>query len=385
MPNRWNLLEQETNTIREAGLWRFERCLSGAKTHPEVLLNGKAVIDFSSNHYLGLGNHPQVIKAMQEYATLGAGSFASRLIGGTQPAHLQLEKEIAAFKSTEDAVLFGSGFLANAGSIAALAGPHDVVFSDALNHASIVDGCRLSRAKTVVYPHNHPKKLKELLEEHSPQSQRRIIVTDSIFSMDGDEAPLFELSQLAKDYDAFLYIDEAHATGVYGTQGKGLAEQLYISPDITMGTLSKALGCYGAFVAGPKVLCDFLRNRARSYVFTTSMPPAMVAASSAALKLSIGAADRRQKLWENNVFFRGGLRALGIQVPEASKAPIVPIIIGSSEETMAASRRLLEKGIFAHGIRPPTVPPNTGRLRFTILATHTTEHIERALEALKNL
>ena len=268
MNDRWHLLTQEVDALQTAGLKRFERSLSQQGSHPEVSLAGKPVLDFSSNHYLGLGTHPLVIDALRAFAPSGAGSFASRLIGGTTPAHLDLERELAAFKGTEDAVLFGSGFLANSGSIAALVGPGDVVFSDALNHASIVDGCRLSRAKTVVYPHNDPRALRTLLQEHTPpNTRRRLIVTDSVFSMDGDEAPLLELSQLAKEFDAFLYVDEAHATGVYGDSGKGLAQQLGVVPDIAMGTLSKALGCYGAFIAGPKVLCDFLRNRARSLGF----------------------------------------------------------------------------------------------------------------------
>jgi 8-amino-7-oxononanoate synthase len=385
MNDRWNLLTQEVKALQTAGLKRFERSLSQQGTHPEVLLADKPVIDFSSNHYLGLGTHPAVIDALRAHAPSGAGSFASRLIGGTTPTHLKLEQELAAFKETEDAVLFGSGFLANAGAIAALVGPGDVVFSDALNHASIVDGCRLSRAKTVVYPHNDPRALRALLQVNTPNTRRRLIVTDSVFSMDGDEAPLLELSQVAKEFDAFLYVDEAHASCVYGAFGKGLAHLLGVTPDITMGTLSKALGCYGAFIAGPKVLCDFLRNRARSYIFTTSMPPALAASASVALHLAIHGDHLRQKLWDNNHLFREGLNTLGIAVPAASKAPIVPIIIGNPTETMAASARLLERGIFAHGIRPPTVPQGTGRLRFTILASHTTEHIEHALDALRSL
>jgi 8-amino-7-oxononanoate synthase len=385
MNDRWNLLTQEVESLQTVGLKRFERSLLQQGTHPEVLLAGQPVIDFSSNHYLGLGTHPTVIEALRTYATSGAGSFASRLIGGTTPAHLKLEQELAAFKETEDAVLFGSGFLANAGAIAALVGPGDVIFSDALNHASIVDGCRLSRAKTVVYPHNDPRALRALLQVNTPNTRRRLIVTDSVFSMDGDEAPLLELSQVAKEFDAFLYVDEAHATGLYGASGKGLAPFLGVTPDITMGTLSKALGCFGAFIAGPKVLCDFLRNRARSYVFTTSMPPALAASASVALHLAIKGEHLRQKLWDNNHLFREGLNTLGISVPAASKAPIIPIIIGNPTETMAASARLLERGIFAHGIRPPTVPQGTGRLRFTILASHTTEHIERALDAIRGL
>ena len=383
MNDRWKLLTQEVDALQTAGLKRFERSLSQQGTHPEVLLAGKPVIDFSSNHYLGLGTHPAVIEAFRQQTDSGAGSFASRLIGGTTPAHLKLEQELAAFKETEDAVLFGSGFLANSGAIPALVGPGDVVFSDALNHASIVDGCRLSRAKIVVYPHNDPNELEQLLQEHTPNTRRRLIVTDSVFSMDGDESPLVDFAYLAKEFDAFLYVDEAHATGVYGAFGKGLAHQYRITPDIAMGTLSKALGCYGAFIAGPKVLCDFLRNRARSYVFTTSMPPALAASASVALYLAIHGDDLRRKLWDNNRLFREGLKNLGIAVPTQSKAPIIPIIIGGPEETMAASARLLERGIFAHGIRPPTVPPNTGRLRFTILASHTAEHIERALDALR--
>jgi 8-amino-7-oxononanoate synthase len=385
MNDRWKLLTQEVDALQSAGLKRFERSLSQQGTHPEVLLAGKPVIDFSSNHYLGLGTHPAVINAFRQHAPSGAGSFASRLIGGTTPSHLKLEEELAAFKETEDAVLFGSGFLANSGAIAALVGPGDVVFSDALNHASIVDGCRLSRAKIVVYPHNDPSQLKRLLQEHAPNTRRRLLVTDSVFSMDGDEAPLLELSLLAQEFDAFLYVDEAHATGVYGAFGKGLAHPARVTPDIAMGTLSKALGCYGAFIAGPKVLCDFLRNRARSYVFTTSVPPALVASASAALHLAIHGDLLRQKLWENNRLFRAGLKNLGISVPIESKAPIIPILIGGPQETMAASARLLERGIFAHGIRPPTVPPGTGRLRFTILASHTAEHLERALDALRGL
>jgi 8-amino-7-oxononanoate synthase len=282
-------------------------------------------------------------------------------------------------KRTEAALVFNSGFQANTGIIPTLVGDGDVVFSDALNHASIIDGCRLSRAKIVVYRHCDVEQLEHGLKR-APRNSRKLIVTESLFSMDGDEAPLKQIVELSEKYDAMTMVDEAHATGVYEPDGAGLVSQLGLAERVVvqMGTLGKALGGFGAYVAGSAVLRELLINRCRSFIFTTSLPPAVMATGIAALELIKHEPERRRVLRDNCARIRSGLAELGYSLGD-SRSQILPLLIGDADDCMRLSDRLLDRGIFAQGIRPPTVPPGTSRLRITLMATHTSDQIDRAL------
>lgn len=342
----------------------------------------REVLNLSSNDYLGLASHPTVTgAATNTLERYGCGASASRLISGTLDLHAELETELAAFKRTEAALVFGSGYHANLGVIPAVVGPADTVFSDELNHASIIDGCRLSRARVRVYRHLDMGHLGELLSATPPAGQR-LIVTDSVFSMDGDVAPLGDIVTLAHRYRAWMMVDEAHATGVFGPSGAGVVEERGLEGqiEIQMGTLSKALGSFGAYVAGSRVLVEWLINRARSFIFSTALPPSMLAAARAALAIVKDEPERRQRLWNNAERLIEGLSRLGYRVGDTA-SPIVPVLIGDEDRTMALSAALLERGVFAQGIRPPTVPPGTARLRVTPMATHTDADLERALLA----
>lgn len=367
--------------VRENGLYRVLRPVDGAQD-TAVSLNGNDVLLFSSNNYLGLANHPALKRAAaQAIERFGCGSGASRLISGSMAVHHELEARLAALKKTEAALVFPTGYHANVGVLSALMGPGDTILSDSLNHASIIDGCRLSRAEVHIYPHGDTSALDALLAACPPSGQR-LIVTDTVFSMDGDLAPLAELVELAQRYDAWLMVDEAHATGVFGPHGGGLVEEagLVDHVDIHMGTLGKALGGIGAYVAGSRALIDWLVNRARSFVYTTGMPPASAASALAALDLVEREPERRQMLWENTRFLSDGLRGLGYRLGE-SRSQILPIIVGDAQQTMTLAEAVLRRGVFAHGIRPPTVPDGTSRIRVTPMATHTRAQLERTLDA----
>ena len=367
--------------VRENGLYRVLRPVDGAQD-TVVSLNGNDVLLFSSNNYLGLANHPVLKRAAaQAIERFGCGSVASRLISGSMAVHHELEARLAALKKTEAALVFPTGYHANVGVLSALMGPGDTILSDSLNHASIIDGCRLSRAEVRVYPHGDTRALDALLAACPPSGQR-LIVTDTVFSMDGDLAPLAELVELARRYDAWLMVDEAHATGVFGPHGGGLVEEagLVDHVDIHMGTLGKALGGIGAYVAGSRALIDWLVNRARSFVYTTGMPPASAASALAALDIVERETERRQRLWDNTRFLSDGLRGLGYRLGE-SRSQILPIIVGDARQTMALAEAILRRGVFAHGIRPPTVPDGTSRIRVTPMATHTRAQLERTLDA----
>ena len=369
--------------VRENGLYRALRPIDGAQD-AVVSLEGHDVLLFSSNNYLGLANHPALKRAAAEaIERFGCGSGASRLISGSMAVHHELEARLAALKKTEAALVFPTGYHANVGVLSALMGPGDTILSDGLNHASIIDGCRLSRAEVRVYPHGDPHALDALLAA-CPPSGRRLIVTDTVFSMDGDLAPLAELVELAQHYDAWLMVDEAHATGVFGAHGGGLVEQagLVDRVDIHMGTLGKALGGIGAYVAGSRELIDWLVNRARSFIYTTGMPPAAAASALAALDLVEREPERRQRLWNNTRFLSDGLRGLGYRIGD-SRSQILPVIIGDARQTMALAEATLRRGVFAHGIRPPTVPEGTSRIRVTPMATHTRAQLERTLDAFE--
>jgi 8-amino-7-oxononanoate synthase len=376
---------QELAELEARGLRRSLR-VSASAPGRTVVLDGREVLDFSSNNYLGLADHPVLARAaIQATERHGTGAGAARLVLGTQPVHVELEQALAAFHHQPAALLFNSGYHANIGVLQALSREGDVVFSDALNHASIIDGCRLGRGRVIVYPHRDVAALADLLARH--RGRRRIVVTDSVFSMDGDRAPVAELAVLCREHDAVLMLDEAHATGALGPGGRGIAAEAGVVPDVHVGTLGKSLGSFGAYVFGERSLVELLANRARSFVFTTALPPGVVAATLAAVHLLQSATGDalRARLADHIARFRQGLAALGLLQPGAGTTPIFPVLIGDERQTMACSQRLLERGIHAQGIRPPTVPPGTSRLRFALMATHEPEDLERALAELDAL
>ncbi len=378
-----DFIHDELEALKRDGLYRKLRRVEGEQG-PTLLLDGREVLNFSSNNYLGLANHPALKKAAHEAIDrFGCGAVASRLISGNMALHEELEEKIAKLKGTETVLVFNSGFQANVGIIPTLAGDGDAIFSDELNHASIVDGCRLARAKTIVYPHCDMEALQDALKK-APATGRKLIVTETLFSMDGDEAPLAEIVEIAERHGALVMVDEAHATGTVGPNGAGIAAKLGLGGrvPIQMGTLGKALGGFGAYVAGSRALRELLINRCRSFIFTTALPPPMLAAAIAAIDLLYREPERRLALWHNIRALREGLRSLGFSLGR-SESQILPLVIGDAGKCMAFSERLLEKGIFAQGIRPPTVPEGTSRLRVTLMATHTHEHLHRALKALE--
>ena len=355
--------------LRESGLHRRLRLIEGAQG-PSVTLDGQPVLLLCSNNYLGLADHPRVREAAAEAALRwGAGAGASRLISGNMAPHRQLEERLAAFKGYEAALLFGSGYLANIGAISALAGRGGVVFSDELNHASIVDGCRLSRAETFVYRHGDVEHLAWGLGEAGDRAS--LIVTDGVFSMDGDVAPLAELTRLARDNGCRLMVDEAHATGACGPDGRGSVAAAGLSGevDLVVGTLGKALGSYGAYVCASAELSEYLLNTARSFIFSTALPPPAVAAATAALELLEAEPERVERLGANAATLREGLAAEGLAA-SGGASQIVPLEVGDATRTMELCERLLQRGVFAQGIRPPTVPQGSSRLRFSVMATH---------------
>ena len=378
-------IQDELKEIRNAGLYRRLRRVENGQG-PTLLLDGREVINFSSNNYLGIANHPALASAAKEAIDrYGCGSGASRLISGNMTLHEELENQLAEFKGTEAALVFNSGFQANTGILSTLAGEGDAILSDELNHASIIDGCRLSRAKTIVYVHCDLGQLEEALKQ-AGSCRRKLIVTETIFSMDGDEAPLTGIVELAEKYDAAVMVDEAHATGIFGPGGAGVVSKLGLVDRVLvqMGTLGKALGGFGAYVAGSQALRDLLINRCRSFIFTTSLPPAIMAMAMAAIDLVEREPERREALWNNCRLLSDGLKKMGFSLGEI-QSPILPLIIGDADKCMQFSEQLLERGVFAQGIRPPTVPPGTSRLRITLMATHTREHIQIALDAFKEV
>jgi 8-amino-7-oxononanoate synthase len=374
-------IEERLQDIRDSGLYRRLRCVSGPQG-PRVLLDGRPVLLLCSNNYLGLADHPRVREAAAEAAMrYGAGSGASRLVSGNMTIHRRLEEQLAAFKHAETCLLFGSGFLANAGVVSALAREGDVVFSDALNHASIIDGCRLSRAETFVYDHCDVDHLEWGLRQ--AEGRGSLIVTDGVFSMDGDVAPLLAIVELAQRYDARVMVDEAHGTGCVGPGGRGLvaAYGLEDEVDVIVGTLGKSLGSYGAYVLCDQQMAKYLINTARTLIFSTALPPPAVAAAMAALDLLREQPRRVDKLQRNAHVLREALGESGITVA-AGDTPIVPLIVGDAGAAVKASELALEQGIFAQAIRPPTVAPGTSRLRLAVMASHTKSELREAARAL---
>jgi 8-amino-7-oxononanoate synthase len=370
-------LRQRLDELDSQGLRRRLRLIDGPQG-PEVMLDGRPVLLLCSNNYLGLADHPRLRRAAADAAlALGTSSGASRLISGSMSIHSDLEMRLAEFEGTEAALLFGSGYLANTGAIAALARRGEVVFSDELNHASIIDGCRLAGAETVVYRHADTEHLEWAVRRAAGRGA--LIVTDGVFSMDGDVAPLEDLVTLARRHGCRLMVDEAHATGCLGPGGRGsvAAAGLIGEVDLIVGTLGKALGGYGAYACGSQEMMDFLINTARPFIFSTAPPPPSVAAAAAALELLTESPKRVERLRDNAAALRDGLRAEGLE-PIGSETQIVPLVIGEADDAMALCERLLEEGVFAQAIRPPTVPAGTCRLRLTVMATHRISDLRHA-------
>jgi len=363
---------------------KFRRTLkvvSGAQG-AHIIFENKEVINFCSNNYLGLADDPRLVEAAKRSLDAeGLGAGGARLICGNMQSHALLEKKIASFKRTESCLVFNTGYMANVGILSALCDREDIIFSDRLNHASIVDGILLSRSVCRRYPHCDMKALEALLKE-SQGYKKRLIVTDSVFSMNGDLAPLKEIVSLAKKYDAMVMVDEAHSFGILGPQGRGLVAELGLEEeiDVQMGTLSKAAGSFGAYCCGPKALTDFLLNKARSFIYTTAMPPSISAASIAAIGIIENEPKRREDLLRNTVLMKEGLQGMGFDTM-GSKTPIIPVLLKDASAAVLFSQKLLAKGILAQAIRPPTVPENTARLRVTVMATHSIDDIKKALEA----
>jgi 8-amino-7-oxononanoate synthase len=350
-------------------------------------IDGREVTLFCANDYLGLAMHPEVISAAEEASeNHGFGAGSAPLISGHSGYHENLRREIADFKSAASSLLFGSGYLANTGIIPALAKEGDIIFSDRLNHASIIDGCRLSKAEVNVYGHNDHAGLKKLLSEKKGH-KKRVIVTEGIFSMDGDIATLPELARLSEEYDALLMVDEAHSTGVLGSTGRGIFEHFNLSAGadiIQMGTLGKALGSYGAFAAGSPEIIDLLINSARSFIFSTALPAPACAASSAALKVLSTEPERLARMHDNARMLRDGLKKSGFKVTGGA-TPIIPVIVGGADEAVKLSGALLDAGFYAPAIRPPTVPEGQCRIRFTVSAAHERSQIEALLGTVERL
>ena len=382
-PITGTIWDEELAALEEQGLRRRLRGVTGSQGR-KIVLDGREVLNFCSNNYLGLADDSRLREAAVEcIKEEGIGSGASRLICGNMAAHRELEETIARFKGAESCLTFSTGYMANVGIISSIFGRDDMIFCDRLNHASIIDGIILSQAKFKRYPHNDMEALEEMLRA-ATGFRRRGIITDSVFSMDGDIAPLDKIMELARKYDCLVMIDEAHALGVMGKNGKGLAEHFGVEDkiDIQMGTLSKAAGSFGAYCCGSKELIDLLVNKARSFVYTTALPPAVAAASKKAIEIIRDEPALRQELWTNTDYFHKAILAIGFNTL-SSVTPIVPIVIGESTVAVEFSKRLLEQGIFVSAIRPPTVPQNTARLRLTVMATHTREDLGYTLEKLK--
>lgn len=377
-------MKEALDELETSGLLRKPLRISGPQG-PEVLIDGKPVLCLCSNNYLGLASHPAIAAAAKDSLRLdGVGAAASRLITGTMDAHREAERAFADFIGAPAAALFSTGYAANLGTIQALVGPGDVVFSDALNHASLIDGCRLSRAEIHVYAHRSPDDLASLLEQHRAKGRRALVVTDSLFSMDGVIAPLVEIARLTHAFDAGLLVDEAHALGVLGPNGRGVAAATGVEPDLVVGTLGKSFGVAGAFVAASEPTVALIRNRARSFVYSTAPPPMLARAAIAALGLVHDAEDARHTLLNHAATLRAGLRDLGFDVPDG-ESQILPVLIGENDRTMRLSAELLDRGVFVQGIRPPTVAEGTARLRLTPMATHQPEQIARAISAFASL
>ena len=380
MPN-YDWLDTEFTALVQAGLRRQLRTIMSAPTGT-IHLDGRAVVLLGSNNYLGLSTHPEVIAAAVEATQVyGTGASGSRLISGNSAHYTTLETNLAKTKNTEAALVFSSGYAANTSIIPVLAGEGDLILSDTLNHASIIDGCRLSRATTQVYRHCDVEHLNILLSE-STAFRRRLIVTDGVFSMDGDIAPLPDIYEVATRYEAMLLVDDAHGFGVLGKDGSGTVSHFGLDGDgiLQMGTLSKAIGALGGYIAGKRALIELLINKARGFIFTTGLPPATLAAANAALDVMRSSPELRQRLFSHAKRLKTALTHLGYTLLP-SETQILPVVLGSPQRVTRIADALLVEGVFAPAIRPPAVPPDTSRLRLTVMATHTEVEIQQAIDA----
>jgi glycine C-acetyltransferase len=371
---------------KSAGTYQRLRILEGPSA-AESRFDGREVINLASNNYLGLTTHPKLIEAaVAATRKYGAGSGAVRTISGTMDLHMELERRIAAFKNVEACVVFQSGFAANAGTVSAVLTPEDHIISDELNHASIIDGCRLSKAKIHVFPHKDHEAARRILAELDGAPGRKLLITDGVFSMDGDIGPLPGLVEAAERYGAIMMIDDAHSSGVLGRNGRGTVDHfgLHGRVDIQVGTLSKAIGVLGGYVCGTRNLIEFLYHRARPFLFSTSHPPGVAAACLAAFDILENEPERIDRLWENTRYFKQGLSASGFNTG-ASETPITPVIVGEAARAHRFSAELFSEGVLATGIGFPTVGRDRARVRTIVTATHTREELDRALEAFRRV
>jgi glycine C-acetyltransferase len=373
-------LDADLDDLRQRGLHRTLRVLSGEQA-ARATFDGRSVVNLSSNNYLGLTTHPRLrARALEAIERFGVGSGAVRTIAGTMDLHVELEHRLAAFKKTDAAIVFQSGFTANAGTVSAILGREDVIVSDELNHASIIDGARLSRAAIKVFPHRDPNAARKTFETLAPH-RRALLITDGVFSMDGDLGALPALCDVADAFGAIMMVDDAHASGVFGTAGRGTVDHfgLHGRVDIQVGTLSKAIGVLGGYVAGSHALIDHLRHRARPFLFSTSHPPAVTAACIAALEVLESEPQWMERLWQNTAFFQKGLQSLGFDTG-ASESPITPVIVGDATLAMRFSDRLFDRGVLAQGIGFPTVAEGRARIRTIVTATHERDELQFALD-----
>ncbi|MEQ1872027.1 MAG: glycine C-acetyltransferase [Vicinamibacterales bacterium] len=374
-------LGAELQSLKDQGLYRHPRVLDGEQA-AHASIDHRSVVNLSSNNYLGLTTHPRLReRALEAVARLGVGTGSVRTIAGTMALHVELERRLAEFKRTEAVVVFQSGFTANAGTVSSILTKDDVVVSDQLNHASIIDGARLSRATIKVFPHKDVDAARRIFET-LPPTQRTLLITDGVFSMDGDLGPLPALCALAEEFGAIMMVDDAHASGVFGKNGRGTVDHfdLHGRVDVQVGTLSKAFGALGGYVAGTHALIDFLQQRARPYLFSTSHPPAVAAACLAAIDVLMEEPERIDRLWDNARFFKAGLQALGFDTG-LSESPITPVIVGDASLAMTLSDRLFDAGVFAQAIGFPTVALDRARVRTIVTATHTRDELQFALDA----
>jgi glycine C-acetyltransferase len=379
-------LNQEIEGLKEQGLYNRIRTIGSAQG-AWLVVDGKNALNFCSNNYLGLANHPQVVEAAREATKkYGVGPAAVRSIAGTMDLHVQLEQRLAKFKGAEDVITFQSGFTANLGTISALVGKEDVIFSDRLNHASIIDGCRLSGARIVAYEHNDPSALEDAIKEHASNYRRALIVTDGVFSMDGDIAPLPELYEVAKKYDILFMVDDAHGEGVLGKGGRGIVDHfgLHGKVDVEVGTMSKAFGVVGGMVAGDKVIIEWLRQRGRPFLFSSAVTAPDAAACLAAVDLLEESTEMVDRLWSNAKYFKEEMRKLGFDTG-VSETPITPVMLGEAPLAQQFSRELFEEGVFAMSIGYPTVPKGKARIRVMISAAHDNDDLGKGLEAFEKV
>jgi glycine C-acetyltransferase len=381
MSNRLEWIDQEIAQLKEAGLLNRIRTIGSAQG-AWLVVDGKKVLNFCSNNYLGLGNHPRVVKAAKEALDkYGAGPTAVRTIAGTMDLHLKLEERLSKFKGAEATITFQSGFCANLATIPALVGKEDAIFSDELNHASIIDGCRLSGATTIRYKHCDPQDLDKTIRENSGRYRRALIVTDGVFSMDGDIAPLDKIQAVAQKHDIILMVDDAHGEGVLGKGGRGIVDHfsLHGKVDVEVGTLSKAFGVVGGLVSGKTTIIDWLRQRGRPFLFSSAMTPADAGACLAAIDILEESTELVDQLWKNAQFFKSEMKKLGFNTG-LSVTPITPIMLGEAPLAQQFSRDLFEEGVFAMALGFPTVPKGTARIRVMISAAHSHDDLSKGLE-----